>query len=267
MTSRTNKKRQLELKKTRGRGSTSEFKSLSPFSNEEELDFWGNQIAEHMQFIYSGLVESDLIEQNNLEKYLDDNIFGLRDESLDYYQRWIDILESIKIGYDENENALFLIDETLNYQNKILGALDQSIFIGYLYPSLIEHMNEETTYLQNKLMGQGYNLEQEIAFWIDHHKGETAVAEKQLDPKEKRISDAIRTYDEYLEKLGEDPSQIRDYKDMEYVLQEYDKLGKSLLNKNIKGKVLSITPITLIEHAIREGKRAQQIFKWFNSQT
>ena len=228
------------------------------FSPINEIEFWGLQVCQHQLFIYALLVNDDLIRQNNLPQNITPDIFGLRDEALNHYNHWLQILENVQDPNIVNITSDEILD-TLNYQNRISQVLLRGVFLGYLYPSLLEHMTEETLYFQNKLRGEGYDLQKEVKFWLYHHKSETEVAKKQLDPKEEVTEATIQHFDEEIKKLQKNPELA--LREMGFVLDEYNKLGKELAVGIIGNKISTITPLIVAEHAIREGVRAKQIFQ------
>lgn len=231
-----------------------------PFTLEDEVKFWGLQTAEHQALIYTGLIDPIYAETLNEPLALAPsiNVKTLKEEALRLHNRWQNIIKNPKV-----RDAITTMDDTLIHQNRIF-ELTQQGFIGYLYPSLIEHIIQESNYFRSKLSGFGYNLNEEINFWVDHHKGETAVVEKQLDPTETELGYIIRDYDERLEMYKNNPDAA--YRDMGIILNTYDDLGVQLLKDMATGKVKTISPPALVEHAIREGQRAIEIFQWFRNQ-
>ncbi len=237
--------------------------SNSPFTIRNEIQFWGRQIAEHQLFIYSGMVNNNIIRDTNT-RHLERGVLNLRDEAMENHRIWQELSHSSNPAGKLDE-VMDEIKRILDYQEYISETLKKGIFLGWNYPSLIGHMTMETKYFLKKLRGEGYVFESEVRFWLEHHKGETAVAEKQLDPIETGLSKIIRDYDEELEKLQTDlvnTSRRLDEDEMSDVLQGYDRIGNSLNWGAENAQLASITPIPVIKHAIREGQRAKQIFEW-----
>lgn len=237
------------------------------FPITDEIAFWGHQIEEHQAFIYALLVDDQLIRENDLLGLTR----GIRPRAEQLENKWRNLLDVLFSNRDIITITLRLIEETLQYQQYIMEVLHRGIFIGWLPYSLVEHMTMETQYLQRKLTGEGYTLESEYKFWLPHHVGETAVLEKQLDPSQKQLARQIREYDEQLESIvnmtapdleeliEQKPRHI--YNNIKFALNQYDSFGLELLGALATGKVLTITPQTVLDHAIREGQRAQFIFR------
>lgn len=232
----------------------------SPFSRDDEIRFWGQQILEHQIFIYNGLVEDAITDADIEPRFIDGKPYSLRDEALIHLRQWDIILNKPRFDNQEVNEAIL---SAFGYQNYILNILDRGIFIGYLYPSLIKHMNMETDYLWKKLNGYGYNFNDEFSFWVVHHQGETAVAEKLLDPSENQLAKIIQHYDEELEQLKNRPEET--VEEFARILSGYDNIGSKIKDGLERNTLKSIISPLLIEHAIREGERAKQIFEWFLS--
>ena len=153
-----------------------------------------------------------------------------------------------------NPKLIKLIENTIRFQTLLADLIRGGIFIGAVYPSLLDHMNDESNYFLSKIKGNGYYLEDEVSFWLDHHKGETAVAGKLLDPKEEKLENIIKDYDKYIEELSTNPSILDE---MKGILNDYEKIFRG-----VPGNINIGYPL-LVQHALREGRRAQEIFRWF----
>lgn len=213
-----------------------------PLNIAKEVAFWRLQIEEHMLFIYQGLVD-------------DLSILKLKEQAVALHQLW----------HDVDGDVMPLIDETLKFQNLILNKITYGPWIGWLSMSFVNHLIKETEYFKKKLLGE-MTHQDEVKFWLWHHHSESAAAEKLLDPTEQELSLLLKDYMDYIKVLETDllKSKKRNGKispETRDVLEEYldnnTALEKGILNYTIYS---NISPI-LINHVIREGYYAIELFK------
>lgn len=201
----------------------------------KEIAFCKVQIKEHMLFIYQGLVD-DL----------------LKPQAVTLHQVWHKACE---------ENIKDLIEDTLKFQYILLDQLKHGPWIGWLSVSFVNHLIKETEYFKSKLLGE-ITKQDEIKFWLWHHYSECEAAEKLLNPTEEELSFLIKDYVNYVKTLEKCFLKNKNCKELQNVLDEYLNqtmiLEKGILNYTIYS---NISPI-LINHVIREGYYAIDVFKY-----
>lgn len=221
----------------------------SPFTAEDEIAFWGNQLREHMEFISLGIVQPEIVK---------------RAKALE--EKWARVIKNPAKNVDV---AKELIDETEVFQYEIADRLKVGEWIGWLSYSFINHLILESTYFSEKLSGFGYNLADESRFWLDHDGTESAAAEKLIDPSEEEVAEKVRKYIKHTKALGDkmtrqisrhqfDPSKM----DPE-IMKCFEDFVKD--TEGLADVLTNISP-TLLEHVLREGERSLQIFDYLLSQ-
>lgn len=227
-----------------------EIKSLYP--RQEEVNFWGLQITEHLLFISLGIVDVNLKTQAQLLK-----------------SQW----ENLLLNKLNDEDMRRLIKETYDYHMVIQKILKDGIWIGWLSLSFMNHIIEELLYFNEKFNGTNYNINEEMKFWVWHHQTEFGALEKLLDPTEEEISKIMKEYIEETKNLTldlnilmKDPTAdiLMLNEETQKVINEYFNFTLDL-EKDIENNIIisNISP-DLIRHVIREGERAIDIFQKLN---
>ena len=209
---------------------------MTPFTVEDEIKFWGRQMSEHMLFIH-----------------LDVHDETLKREAWSHKEAWTR-LSSCPSNCSVTDEIILELDSTLEFQRRLLSMGDRS-----LYPSFLKHIISESLYFLNKLLGNGYSMQEEVAFWTSHHLGELSVQEKLLDPEEIQLSAIIRKFTDEIASLGEDRARMT--MNISTIIDNYNTLEFKLGTDDIK----SIISTTMLDHTIREGERALKIMQWFSS--
>lgn len=164
------------------------------FPIEDEIFFWSRQMMEHLQLIWLGLEDPE---------------HKLKDAAFQQYRQWRDFIKSnfvdrgIELKPDLvtltpeqlqlvagkiNQGAVAaLIDSTSAYQGELLDVLNKNIWIGWIFPSLANHMQKETMYFGRKLNGPAFTPDEEIAFINQHHSEELNTTAHLLDPAPENI--------------------------------------------------------------------------------
>lgn len=228
--------------------------SESPFTLDEEIKFWDQQIMEHMIFVNSGLVEKEIKKQGLP--------ITLYTNSLELAEEWQDLLIS-KPSLNYNEDVLDLATRTLSYQNEVKETQLNGHWIGWLSDSFYNHINLELEYFIDKLNEEPFNIESELNFWFIERKTETEAIIKLLDPTEKNWEEKARIAIDVLD----DADESNDDPDfLNLTLKAFTKLDKfyGQLGNDIKKNTVktNIHPL-LAAHVKREGERAIEIFKWY----
>lgn len=173
------------------------------FPLNDEIHFWGRQLMEHALFLNLGLE-------------LKDGTIDLKQEALDMVSKWKNFLETnfYDHGIQVNKDTVFLPDDSLDkireinidelnkeylepmikFNSKIVDMLNGGKWIGWIYPALASHMLEEALYFQRKISGNGYPVEEEIAFINKHHGEEMGATAQLIDPTEQATIDLVRSY-------------------------------------------------------------------------
>ena len=233
-------------------------KDVVIFSFEDEFKFWGLQIKEHMLFIYQGLVE-DLLKPNTL-----------RQEAAQLNNSWHDMLETNPLTQTNfKQSVARLLDRTLDYQLKVQDLIKNNVWIGWLSYSFLDHLIMESNYFKDKIANPGYNLKQETEFWLLHHQTEIEATEKLLDPLEIELSEVSKMYVDQVRELRIDLDFINERSNLNVkelsgstmeILNEYLNQTDELRGGIIRKSILTNISLPLINHVIREGERAIQIF-------
>lgn len=239
----------------------------TPFSAQDEIQFWGRQIAEHNLFLYQGLVNGAIQEANLPPVQLGNQSYNLREAAMVFFNAWTQALNQMT----PVDQVVVLLQDTINYQNQVLQTLGSGVWIGWLSYSFVEHIVMEARYFLSKLTGAGYDLRNEIDFWLWHNDTETAASVKLLDPKEVNLANQANQFINQTRVLRENLARLQQGANLSTLdqamvqnLHEFAALGNTLKTGIDNHTILSnITP-TLINHVIREGDRATQIFQWLN---
>ena len=163
-------------------------------SIDNEVFFWGNQMLEHAIFMSLGL------EPNESKQ-----------EACKLFEQWKRFMEDTFIQYNKAKDQIFirglentnidikklntLLDETILFIDKVQQA---NVWSGWLYPSLLQHMKEETEYFKGKVNNRGKDVKGEIEYIIKHHMEEIGVTAKLLDPNpsNKPLTKLLESYAE-----------------------------------------------------------------------
>lgn len=231
---------------------------INLFTLDDEIQFWGKQIKKHMKFIHLGL--ADIPENINLKQ-----------EALTLKDSWHEIIyNDTNTQHNKKLSVLDLINVTDKYQIKIRDYIKNNVWLGWLSYSFVDHLIKELIYFKDKVSGKGYNIIDEIIFWSWHHESEISASEKLLDPSEEELSRLSKQYIEDVKILQEDIEEVMRSEDFQLedlnteairpVLDEYLGQTEDLRHGIISKTVLTNISLDLVNHVIREGKRAIQIF-------
>lgn len=172
----------------------------SPFSLEDEIHFWGRQMAEHALFLHLGLEETGLKDQARTiqqawEAFLEKT----------FYSRGIIVSNStISLSEDDlqkitdvNINRVNeLINITIDFKTSIITILNTGKWIGWIFPALAQHMLKEAEYFKRKVNGPAFDAGEEIIFINEHHGEEMGATAQLIDPNpaQQTIIDLVRSY-------------------------------------------------------------------------
>jgi|DewCreStandDraft_5_1066085.scaffolds.fasta_scaffold05936_5 hypothetical protein len=225
------------------------------FTLEEEVSFWGLQVAEHFYLLYlltvpEGIIQANLPKVNNMD---------LRQEAIFYYNQWRNLIS----GSWTLEKVKNLILSSRDYKERLLKYLSSGIWIGWISYSMVKHMLSELEYFWSKITGAGYNVRDELLFWLFHDETETAALEKLIDPSEEIISSLLRDYIARTQKLSQDLSDERNplrKEGIDFQL-EYRNIVAELEERISSKTLLSNIPHLLTAHVLREAQHSLEIFQ------
>lgn len=174
--------------------------NVQPFHPVDEIHFWSKQMMEHSLFMHLGLENHEL-------KTLADSLCSKWKKFLHktFYSKKIVVDDKTvflsdddikKIGNVDKHKVDKLINQTLSFNKNIIETLQSGKWLGWIYISLAEHMQEETEYFKNKIDGKYFSIDDEIKFANHHHSGEMGVTAQLIDPCEEQqiIIDVVRSY-------------------------------------------------------------------------
>ena len=242
-----------------------------PFPVEDEIYFWGHQLTEHAFLLYAGLLDESLKTQAKqlhdlwnsfMVKYFtdkydkDDKVFLTANE-----------LESVKI--QNISEVKDLIQKTSDYNKKLISLLggnfpsksqDRDVnelngpkgkitWMGWIFLSIIKHMQEETEYFERKVKGEKISIDEEIYLANHHHHTELAATAQLIDPDDSQqalIQDiknsALKGKELYIGDINKSIQYGND------VIADSDKIGKGIDS----GSILTVIPSVLAHHNHRE---------------
>lgn len=208
-----------------------------PFS--DDVPFWTQQMTEHIFFIGLGLVDVELKEKADLLQ-----------------EKWVVLREN----GNNLEQLKPLMVETGNFKREILGYLNQGEWIGWLYPSFLEHVIKEYNYFDNRLQGKKLSSPDEILFWNDINKEHIEMARQMLDPK---ATELIKIAQKFIDNYNTIPPPDSDLIPLIILsgrlnmeLGEYQKEFRDL---GASGQKNTILHPMIADHMIRENTRGLNI--------
>lgn len=169
------------------------------FPVADEIHFWGRQLMEHSLFLFLGLEKTDLKKEahknyKHWEEFMNQYFW---DKGIIASPTTIMITD--QSAYSDSmvsvNPTLKLIDQTMNFITGIATILSTSEWIGWIFPSLVDHMIKETIYFRQKLTDD-LLPENEIKFINDHHSEEMGATAQLIDPalEQQPIIDIARSY-------------------------------------------------------------------------
>lgn len=140
---------------------------MQQVANENQVQFWSHQLRDHMTFLKLGLVDPEL-----------------KDTAEDLEARWNAFMRSEYIDPIGLNN---LIEMTRAYQNTVYEAvMVPGNWVGFIFPSFVEHINDELNYFVRKLDPVPISGVDERKFWAKHHSGELGVTQQGIDPRDEK---------------------------------------------------------------------------------
>jgi hypothetical protein len=229
----------------------------------DEIYFWGRQFADHAH-IYSLALEKPVTlkaqaaeAHQKWEEYMNKEFYskGIVKEEYDPQNP-----KKVKILLDENDFAKLdiqqfdfatmfkLLAELKASKQMVLAAIkDKKDWLGWVYPSLAQHVLEELEMFEKRIQGQ-LTPEQDIAFYVKMCKDHIAVSEKLVDPDPQ--NDPLSAMMKAIVKKA--PLGTNNANQAMAYIQEVDKAGHDTQQQIHFKKLLCIIPPELIDHDVRE---------------
>jgi endonuclease/exonuclease/phosphatase family metal-dependent hydrolase len=181
----------------------------------KDIRFWSRQFLEHCLFIGAGLSSVTVIQSNcpnalssalpenqpqisaQQRKQLTDSaprIDQLHDAANELVCGWTLLQQDLTQDRYDVDFLTKLISSTTRLKKEILLLQKQGVWVGYLFPSFIEHLQEEMDYFGDKFSGK-ITREKEISFWVDILADHVTFTGKLID------NDALKQLDLSLQAL------------------------------------------------------------------
>lgn len=204
--------------------------TVNPYS---EASFWGNQIREHMLFLKLLLVDpNDKDVVTRLEK------------------QWEAALAQLKRTHSA-EVIRSLLDDTISYKKGLLAELQAGTWLGWAYPSLVEHILQEAEFLRQRIWGPQPDAQRVYDLSLKLSGDHALLIVHLLDLGEtKLVADGTQAATELY--------GLREAKSPEEAVLAERELAIWIRQQNIgygKTSPLSIVPQVLSDHIIREQLR------------
>ena len=166
-----------------------------------EILFWTPQLKEHALFLYLGLqpvpiivkdliLESDQVKINTqvsekLQKNTVDQskfIDQLKTQSLNLYKEFTEIEKVLtrKQHHFDFKAYSKLVSELRDLKVNVLTLQKQQVWVGWIFPSFVEHILSELEYFIARL-DNAVSPEEEIVFWVNINSDHVAFAAHLLD--------------------------------------------------------------------------------------
>ena len=212
------------------------------FTLTDEVHFWSRQMMEHMFILCTALEGDETREESKREgnrsnafikmrtwiSFINEKfgILGSTEYNMENGLRIVDYKgdRKIEVTKDNIDNILLHINDTINFKKNLLDQVKKG-WIGWVFPSLLEHMLKEAIYFKNKIYtiakniydreelnqkfpdSKEYSIVEEINFINVHHTEELAATAQFIDPSEQTIIDTVRAYAlKYMTKLNDGKS-------------------------------------------------------------
>lgn len=236
----------------------------------DNVHFWGMQMREHLELLYLGLNDTIYkdwarILNQSWSAYLK-WIFESLD--IDAYKVFLDASDFAKIvDFKLDSDIKELIDQTEIFNESLLKVLRENKWIGWIFLSIVEHMQDETLYFKKIVNRQFNSQREEIDFIIHHHKTEMRATTHLLDPAPEN-DELITTLDSYIKRnivqwFEENDAEVNKNLEIAHTYsEELTRLTAEAANKIENYILKSIIPLTLAKHVNREFIRFTRILNY-----
>lgn len=219
----------------------------------DEITFWSRQLAEHALFISKAL-EAGREELTTL------GLENLITDGIAFYELWMFIFDRLRMGEEVfQEELLDSLEMLRNYLIRV-GELVIVTWVGYNFPSQIEHYLEELKHMERHVKGEEIPEEELVAFWTEIHKDHAALFSRLLDPAEKDAFQETLLYQQLFETtLADLPTQeieIDQYVTLSQQINDFNNFTATLREQQALGQLRSVIHPRLALHIHREGLRS-----------
>ncbi len=214
-----------------GFGAVSQVGEIGAPMQETDVDFWARQFSEHCLFFHLGL---DAPQFKGPAKQLHDEWEAAR-PSLDL------------------PTALALASKTRAFKTEILSTLDTGKWIGWIFPTFVDHTRRELDLFVAHATGRQVSAMQDTTEWLRFMAEHAAFAAHLMDPIEaRRIRMALATVGQFTQLQNACRAGVTDN-----LLALSNKVGTALdtFVVNDVTKARSIIHPVLATHVVREGRR------------
>lgn len=171
---------------------------------------------------------------------------------------------------DINRRTLNLLEDIIDYKEKLLGCVLNCRVFLMLYPEMLKHLIEEAKYYKEMLESlidrklPNFTLCEELNFW-NHIMGEHAeFIDGMLDPSEKILKEKAEEFAKRFEKLVEECIETAEKVIIQNSLiatEEIKDYKESATIGLLECKIKSIIPPILADHVLREAYHFIRILK------
>lgn len=209
----------------------------------KHIQFWAGQFKEHAEFC-SDFTPDPLLKAQGLKiaKQFKEFVRNSNDNP-DRAEKFLQLSRNQKAYQDQVYSSIK--KAPLKNEN---GKLDKKIKLD-----LVDHMNKENAYAQDKARGKKYTATQEAKFWSEEHEGQAKTMASLMTPKAGKLETEAKDVASSL-KLNK---WVGTENTIKQANQELDKIGDALAADHEKSKV----PAMLAEHEKRERNYAKEIFQ------
>lgn len=219
----------------------------------DALTFWSRQFAEHALFLAKGFQAGQQeLETLGLDNHVDE---GMRISDL-----WMDIFNRRLAGQEVAPQEIFSgLDLLDGYLIDSYNVASQT-WVGYNYPEVIKHYQEEFNYFNRYLREEEITEAERIAFWTEIHKDHAALFARLLDPSEKEDFQQSLLYQQLFENtldiLPLEEGEIEQFVTLSQQITDFNNFTATLREQQALGQLKSVIHPRLALHIHREGLRS-----------
>lgn len=161
------------------------------------------------------------------------------------------------------QNISQLLMDTITYKRDLLTAA-QSRWVGWAYPTLIQHLIKEAQYFQSKVNGHVMKPADEVAFWQQIQTEHAEVIAHLTDPVHNdiimRLKTMVRDFNTANQLLVGYPTTIREYLMVGIAAQQVGQVN-TVVTSYQGANLRSVIPPMLLNHIAQEGARATAVIQ------
>lgn len=145
----------------------------------EESRFWSRQLLEHALFLHLGIESPQA-----------------RARALALHKAWQGVIaDSERLGYAKTlPRTLELARDLRKLETDVMDALATGRWLGWLFPSFVEHIRREGDYFIARASGATMLPQAELQTWLHFMADHAGFAAHYLDPTEKAlVAEALKS--------------------------------------------------------------------------